>query len=66
MIGRNHTDLNPYINSTGWDAGASAAWGIEFNITPEMNLLNIAKRLNTKSLITFCFKIEELILTILK
>ena len=36
MIGRNHTDYNPYGGSTGYDPGASAAWGIEFNITNEM------------------------------
>ncbi len=50
MIGRNHTDLNPYINTTGWDAGASAGWGIEFNITSEMNNLIL-----TNSTITLSF-----------
>ncbi|MCK5559525.1 MAG: FG-GAP repeat protein, partial [Thermoplasmata archaeon] len=38
MIGRNHTDYNPYglDNDSEYDPGASAAWGIEFNITAEM------------------------------
>ncbi len=36
MIGRNHTDLSPYGSGWDWDPGSSAAWGIEFTITPEL------------------------------
>ena len=36
-IGRNHTDYNPYgFDTSGYDPDASAAWGIEFNITDEL------------------------------
>ena len=36
MIGRNHTAYNPYaFDASNWDPAASAAWGIEFKITPE-------------------------------
>jgi preprotein translocase subunit YajC len=36
MVGRNHTHLNPYGDGWDWDPGTSAAWGIEFAITPTL------------------------------
>lgn len=36
MVGRNHSHYNPYGSGWDWDPAASAAWGIEFTITPEM------------------------------
>jgi hypothetical protein len=36
MVGRNHTHLNPYGDGWDWDPAASAAWGIEFQITNDM------------------------------
>ncbi len=36
MIGRNHTEYNPYGGDWNQDPGASAAWGIEFNINQEI------------------------------
>jgi hypothetical protein len=36
MVGRNHTDLNPYGDAWDWDPAGSAAWGIEFQVTEDM------------------------------